>query len=285
MKAARRCDRAARCHSFDMRDLLPYRLLKTVPVGLLLLGLSAAAPGASADDPVIPLPPDIAKDLALLGKGVVGKAVPAPTVVDVEKFLHAGGGHWLYKIVHGDTNQKIRVESYDKITAPGGGKAWKRTIGASFAEYIRLNADGSFGKYAEDDISVGYGAAMEPGIMLPAGLKPGDSKTIESKLKAYKMGHPHDIKYTGNMTSDVKYVGAYEITTPAGTWPALLIQSRFTVKIGPAKVSDTQYLLFAEGVGKVAEIETLKIAAMLVYHSNTKTAKVLTEAPRLAASK
>ena len=40
------------------------------------------------------------------------------------------------------------------------------------------------------------------------------------------------------------------------------------------------YTFFAKGVGKVAEIESLNVSALLIYHSNQKIAKVLAEYPK-----
>jgi hypothetical protein len=239
-----------------------------------------AAASARAADPVIPLDPKLAKELELLGKGVVGKAGPAPPITDVAKYFHLGAGEWKYDIVHGDDDAKVRVESCERIEGPEGTTAYKRTIGEMFTEYLQIDADGHFGKYAEDDLDVGYGARMDPGVMVHSGIKAGDKVTVKSKLSAFKMGKPDDIKFSGTMTSNLEYVGAYEVTTPAGTWPALLVRNQFLVEIGPAKVNDVAYVFFADGVGKVAEIESLNVSALLVYHSNTKTAKVLTSFPK-----
>ena len=49
-------------------------------------------------------------------------------------------------------------------------------------------------------------------------------------------------------------------------------------------MKDVQYSFFAKDVGKVAEIEALKVSAVLIYHSNDKTAKVLATKPELAKS-
>jgi hypothetical protein len=238
------------------------------------------AGSATAADPVIPLESKLAKDLELLGKGVVGKALPAPPVTDVAKYFHLGDGEWHYDIVHGADDAKVRVESYERIEGPKGTTAYKRSIAEMFTEYIQIDDSGHFGKYAEDDLDVGYGARMDPGVLVHAGIEAGDKVTVESKLSAFKIGEPDDIKYTGKMTSDLEYVGAYEVKTPAGTWPALLVRNQFVVEIGPAKVKDVTYIFFAEGVGKVAEIESLNVSALLVYHSNAKTAKVLTSFPK-----
>jgi hypothetical protein len=82
------------------------------------------------------------------------------------------------------------------------------------------------------------------------------------------------------MNMEITYVGAYEVTTPAGTWPAILIKTDYTIKIGPAHVSDTMYVFFAKGIGKLAEIEATRVSALLIYHSTTKVAKILKSYPK-----
>ena len=49
-----------------------------------------------------------------------------------------------------------------------------------------------------------------------------------------------------------------------------------------ARVKDVQYSFYAKGVGKVAEVEGLKVSALLVYNGHEKTAKVLAKKPKLA---
>jgi hypothetical protein len=250
-------------------------LLTTLTAGWLF-----AAP-VSAADPVVPLTPEIAKDLEVLGKNVVGKALPAPPLDDIEKYLDIGPGKWTYEIVSGDEDTEIRVESYERIDSPEGHKAYKRTIGKKYIEYLQFDKDGHFGKYASDDLDSGYGSRMEPGILVQRGFKPGDAVEAEGKLAAYKLGTPNEIKFRGAMKSKLEYVGAYQVTTPAGSWPAILIRQEYDIKIGPAKASDVAYFFFVEGVGKVAAVETIRISALLIYHSSTKTAKVLVKEPEV----
>ena len=99
-------------------------------------------------------------------------------------------------------------------------------------------------------------------------------------IEAYKIGKPEHISYHGKMKVSLTYVGVYEVTTPAGIWPAALFESDFEIKIGPAHVEDIQYIFLAKGVGKVAEVESLNVSALLVYHSNEKTGKLLVEYPQ-----
>lgn len=47
-----------------------------------------------------------------------------------------------------------------------------------------------------------------------------------------------------------------------------------------ADVTDTTYVFYSEGVGKVAEIETTHVSAVLIYHSTTRVAKLRTKYPK-----
>lgn len=250
--------------------------------GLLAGLLVFAAALAHADAKTIPLDAETAKALELFGPGVVGKALPAPPIEDLQAHLNLGHGDWHYKIVHGKKKdgQKVRTESYAKVSHPDGGEAWKRVIGDEYVEYLRIHPDGSFVKYAEDDTDVGYGTQIDPGILAPDGLKAGETHSIKSELRAFKMKDRDKVLYKGTSTTHLTYLGVYEVTTPAGTWPAALIKNELEVKIGPADVTDTTYCFYAEGVGKIAETELLNVSALLVYHSNTKIAKVLVDWPK-----
>ena len=260
--------------------------LTTGAMMLLLIGVLVGgtfvgpAPAADAPmGPVIPLDAKTAGDLQVFGEGVVGKAVPAPPLENLEQYLNVGSGHWTYKIVSGKEGNNVRVESYTQIPDPDGGKAWKRSVGDEYNEYIRMHPDGSLAKYAEDDVDVGYGADIVPGILVPVGMKPGETRVIESQIRAFKMKSPDEIEYTGKTTTRFTYMGAYEVHTPAGTWPAALVRNEFEVHIGPANVKDTVYAFYADRVGKIAEIEAMNISALFVYHSNQKTVKILAEEP------
>jgi len=247
----------------------------------LLLCLVLLVPGvSSADGPIIALPADVAKDLELLGKGVVGKPIPAPAMEDlIEWYMGSpSGGEWTYEVVKGK-KKHLRVESIKPAKARNGQEAWSQQIGDQYVQHMQQHVDGGLGKYGEDDLELSYGCHFHPGLALAPGLTPG--KTIETKQKAlaYKSAHPDKTAYTGDMDIKLTYVGAYEVKTPAGTFPAALIRSEFDIKIGPAKVKDVQYSFFTKGVGKVAEVEGLKVSALLVYNDNEKTAKVLVKKP------
>ena len=72
------------------------------------------------------------------------------------------------------------------------------------------------------------------------------------------------------------YTGVYRITTPAGAFRAALIKTDYQIDIlAVVSVKDTLYTFYAEGVGKVAEAEHRRIAAMGLFNSDTKIGKVL----------
>lgn len=271
-----------------MTGLLPrppihFFLLIVLAAGLFLPSVTGAQAEAQK---VVPLPDDVAKDLELLGEGIVGKALPAPVLDDVIPWYMGSpyGGEWKYHVTKGE-KKHLRTETISPAPAParGGQQAWQEKIGDQFIQYMTLHADGSFGKTGEDDLELSYGCHFHPGVFMTPGLEAGQSREVKSKALAFKASHPDETSYTGDMDTTLTYVGAYEVTTPAGTFPAILMRAEFDIKIGPAKVKDVQYSFYTKGVGRIAEVEGLKVSALLIYHSNEKTAKILAEKPKLAS--
>jgi hypothetical protein len=260
------------------------RATRVIPTALMLTLLLVHAGGAAGTEPVgpmIPLPPEIAKDLAMLGEGVVGKAVPAPPMEDFRDYLNLGPGTWEYHIVAGgDDGAKVRTESYEKMPDKDGAEIWQRKLGSEYVEYLTLDAKGGFGKHLEDDVDLGYTSRFLPGVTWLANSAAGTKHAQKIKIEAFKSTKPDHVSYDGTMQSELSYIGAYEVTTPAGTWPAALVHAKFTIDIGPAKVEDSMYAFYVKGLGKVAEIESTRVSALLIYHSNTKVAKVLKSYPK-----
>jgi hypothetical protein len=248
----------------------------------VVTSLALCPVGRAADAAAIPLPANVAKDLELLGKGVVGKALPAPPLTDIHEYLNLGAGTWEYRIVAGGkAGQEVRSEVYEKLPEKkGDAEVWKRTIGTEFVEYVTIEKNHDFGKHLEDDLDVGYSSRFAPSVIWLGKTKAGDTRTIESKIESFKTAKPDHVSFHGGLTAKLSYVGRYEVKTPAGTFPAILMRAQFDIEVGPAKVTDTSYTFFAKGVGKVAELEATFVSALLVYHSDTKVAKLLTKYPK-----
>jgi hypothetical protein len=245
-------------------------LAASVALGIL----SSAA--LAEEGKVVALSDEMLKELSILGDGVVGKALPSPTVTDAAPYLNLGDGAWEFQIVSGDDAGKTQKETYQKQSED----RWVRHIGGEYLEYLDLSSADGLAKVAETALSFGYRSTFAPGIHQARQFEPGESVDIDSKLTVSKEDEPDKVKYTGSMKATATYVGAYEVTVPAGTFESILLRIDAKIHVGPAKVEDTQYLFYAKGVGKVAEVEAQRIAAVLIYHSHSKTAKVLTSYPK-----
>jgi hypothetical protein len=120
---------------------------------------------------------------------------------------------------------------------------------------------------------VSHFTPSEPHLL--SGMKPGESQTLSIDVKVYDLNHPDDISHKGNLQLTFSYVGAYEVTVPAGKYEAALIKWDYKGKVGPAKIQNTQYRFVAKGVGPVAFIDVKSISAMLIYHDDSKRGFVL----------
>jgi hypothetical protein len=85
------------------------------------------------------------------------------------------------------------------------------------------------------------------------------------------------LKYKGRLKVTHTYLGAYEITVPAGKFETVLIRSYYEGKVGPAHVVDGGYTFYARDVGIVASVERMHVTAFLFYDKRTKTPKVLVQ--------
>ena len=86
---------------------------------------------------------------------------------------------------------------------------------------------------------------------------------------------PSDQRYSGSLTGTYTYVGTYQVTVPAGSYPAILIRLKYSGKVGPAHTEDTAYYFFAPNVGVVAMISQEDVEAYWIIHIDTTTGKVL----------
>jgi len=107
------------------------------------------------------------------------------------------------------------------------------------------------------------------------GMKQGDSKQTKIEVKVYDLSDPKDVTHSGSLDLTYSYIGAYEVTVPAGKFEAALIKWDYKGKVGPASIEDTQYRFLAEGAGVVAMVEKKNISAVLIYHDRSKYGKVL----------
>jgi hypothetical protein len=188
--------------------------------------------------------------LQVLGEGVIGSAESAPTLRDPG-----------------------RIARWDTAR----GETWKRTIGEDSTLYLREVVGG--GLVLPSQVTHAYQALVhfEPPLSyLIAGLEPGESRAFDGRMDVYSANNPAIRWYTGRIRATTVYTGVYRVATPAGVFRAALIKTEYQIDIlAVVSVRDTLYTFYAEGVGKVAEAEHRRIAAMGLFNTDTKIGKVL----------
>jgi hypothetical protein len=215
--------------------------------------------------------------LQVLGSGVIGSPETAPAFRDPVRIARWETGEWQYRITSGARQGQTEVESLSLIAATARGETWKRSIGQDSTLYLREVSGGGFVLPSQVTHTHQALVYFEPPLSyLIAGLSPGESRTFDGRMDVYSANNPLIKWYTGRIRATTVYAGVYRVTTPAGAFRAALIKTEYQIDIfAVVSVRDTLYTFYAEGVGKVAEAEHRRIAAMGMFNTDTKLGKVL----------
>ena len=235
---------------------------------------------ALAESPVIPLPKKMREQVALLGKGAIGKALPAPPIEDPEKLRHLATGTWTYRIVAGEKKgqeQRVQVAPVSRSNPAAG---WRVKTGDEDIQILVINSDHEVLKLSQTDIASDRIVVYRPGLVLDPGMKAGETRTIDRKITTYKVETPKKIEYHGTLHYTTRYVGAYRIKTPAGSFDTRLIEHSYEMKIGPAKAENLSWSFYADDVGNVAEVSQGSVKAVVLYRRSSKSARLLLEYPK-----
>lgn len=248
-----------------------------------LIGLAMALGGgpalAQGSEPMELSSADRAAIESFLGKGVVGKAVAGNPIADMEKIFPFKPGQWTFRFTSGDKKGKDQEQSFANIKTASSGTTGRYQNGKDQVLFLRRSENGDISTVSEQDTKQGVVSRFsppEPGYVV--GMAPGDTKKVTIGVKVYDLSDPSDVTHSGSLDLTYSYVGAYEVTVPAGTYHAALIKWDYDGKVGPASIQDTQYRFLAKEAGVVAMVEKKNIAAMLIYHDHTKFGKVLVKA-------
>ena len=251
--------------------------LPALLIGIILMGFSSPVVCEDASTgAMVELNKSDRDALALLGGGVVGKALPAFPIRDTAELMPLREGKWAYRITAGERTGTRQETAISKTKGNHGQDLWHRTIVGDFTEFISLDGKGAINLISEIDLEQNVITRYTP--MLPImfdGMKTGDSSQVETVVKVYALHDPTHLKYKGQLKVTHTYLGAYEITVPAGKYETVLIRSSYVGKVGPAHVVDGGYTFYARGVGIVASVERMHVTAFLFYDKRTKTPKVL----------
>jgi hypothetical protein len=256
-----------------------YRRLVIVALLAAGLGMPACPHRAAADGagPIIPLPDtDRAQLDRLLGKGVVGEALPSAPLAGIEAYLPPKDRVMTLRVVTSDkrtTTETHRIEETpDAAFAPG----WRYTIEGIAELYFQKDSAGNVRTVAEKDFDKEVLSRFTPGdaLIIP-GLKPGQSIKSRHKVEVFDLSNLKKVAHSGSLDVIYTYVGTYRVTVPGGTYDAALIRWDYSGEVGPATIKDSQYRFLANGAGEVAMIQIRSISALLIYSDHTKRGKLL----------
>ncbi|MGO9268351.1 MAG: hypothetical protein ACLQBA_26280 [Candidatus Binataceae bacterium] len=227
---------------------------------------------------VLPLPPeDQQRIVALLGPGVVGNALPSTPIAKVSTYFLLQNRILTYQIASGANAGNSESSEIAKVRRPGGRSAWRLRLSPSLTGFIAQTSDGDLVMPAVSDPGEGVVVVTTPANpFVPKGMQPGETRSFSQQVSVNYLDDPSDQDYSGSLSGTYTYIGTYQVTVPAGTFPAILFRAKTEGKVGPAHTSDTAYSFFAPNVGLVAMIMQEDVTAFWLFHINTTTGKVLT---------
>lgn len=250
--------------------------------GLVVMALFAGALVSGRycrADFVIPLPErDRLAIEKSLGPGALGESLPAPVIADPSRYLELVPVARTFRIVqgfHAGQDEKFRLLSEPSESARS---RWRYLAGEEEAGFLELRADGSLVLTGVQDRQTGALTRYEPAEpFLIAGMAPGGEQNLRMAVRVLDAEQPTRVLHRGMLAVGYRYVGAYRLVLPAGTYDAVLMKSTYHGQVGPAELEDTQYRFFAPRMGLVATIEHRRVSAFLLYQSETTIARVLAE--------
>lgn len=241
---------------------------------------------AASQQGAIPLPDEDQKVLdKYLGAGVVGKAVEGKPFTEPLRFVPLENSTWRYLMTSGDLKGQIVDHKFSRLERDESGATWRVDIGKTDIVYLHKTTSNGVEFTSYPELDAGLNTTYEPPVpLLVLDMKPGQAIKKQFKVMVYYLDEPNKLRHSGSLELTLTYVGAYEVTTPAGKFEATLLRSYYKGKVGPAKVEDVQYRLMVEGLGVVAMIEDRSVSACLLYRDYRKIGKVLAEMPQRATT-
>jgi hypothetical protein len=245
-------------------------------IALVLLALLARTPPASAQATALPLPDaDQQVMTTMLGAGVVGQALPSSPISDVSVYFPLAERTRSFQVTSGPKAGQTQSLSVKKGQRPNGNPAWRFEMAPSLFAFV--NADGgNLTVVSVSDTSEGLLIVTTPSDpFLVQGMQPGETRRLQQSVSVRYLDDPSDQRYSGTVDGALTYVGTYQVTVPAGTYPAILLRQKLSGKVGPAHAQDTAYYFFAPNVGVVAMIRQEDVEAFWIVNVDTKMGKVL----------
>lgn len=256
-----------------MENRIAMRTILTATLSLLLL----ASGSARAQGVVLPLPPEDQQNItAQLGPGVVGTPLPSSPISDPSVYFPLEQKSQQFQVVAGPHAGTVQTLGLWKARRPGGKKAWRFQMTPSLAGFMRETEQGDIIMAALTDAGEGVVVVTTPANpFIPKGMQPGETRSYTQQVSVNYLDDPSDQRYSGSINGTYTYVGTYQVTVPAGTFPAVLFRVKCEGKVGPAHTQNTGYNLFAPGVGMVAMVLEEDVTAFWLFNIDSTTGKVL----------
>ncbi len=249
------------------------RAFVTLTLGILLL----ASGTARAQGVVLSLPPDDQQKITtVLGQGVVGVALPSNPIGDPSVFFPLSERAPTYQVTAGSHAGNTQTLGLAKKRRPGGNSAWRFLFSPTLAGFIRQTPGGDLVMPALTDSSENVVVVTTPANpFVPKGMQPGETRSYTQQVSVNYLDDPTDQRFSGSLNANYTYVGTYQVTVPAGTYPAVLLRVRCEGRVGPAHTQNTGYTFFAPGMGAIAIIMQEDVEAFWIYNIDTTSGKVL----------
>jgi len=246
---------------------------------LSCLGVGAATlrPVWAADGVVLPLPPEDQQELAVrLGSGVVGQALPSSPITSTTQYFPLQERTLTYLVTAGKHAGNLQTLKVAKRDRPSGQLAWRFGISPTLAGFIKQTPEGDLVMPAVTDTDESVVVITTPANpFVLTGMQPGQTRTLSQNVSVNYLDDPTRQDYSGALNASYTYVGTYQVTVPAGTYPAALMRLTYEGKVGPAHTKDTAYYFFAPQVGVVAMVSQEDVEAFWIIHIDSKMGKVL----------
>jgi hypothetical protein len=238
----------------------------------LTLGAAAANPGIT-----LPLTEQERSEIdRSLGPGVLGEAVPALRITDPERYLDMKPVPRIYRVRSESGSETDQGFQLMPVTSAAGKRTWRYRQDGAENGFIEQQPDGSFVMTGVEDAETGAVTRYQPPEpLLLKSMNPGEERKLRMAIQVYDPASPSEVAHEGSLDVVYRYLGAYRLTLPAGTYDAVLMKSSFSGKVGPAHLEDTQYRFFAPGAGLVAAIEWRDVSAFLLYNAHIREARLL----------
>jgi hypothetical protein len=249
---------------------------RTSPI--LTLGLVLLVSGlARAQGVVLQLSPEDQQNItAQLGPGVVGAALPSQPITDPTVYFPLQPKAQQFQVVAGPHAGTVQTLGLWQARRPGGRKAWRFQMTPTLAGFMRETQEGDIIMAALTDSGEGVVVVTTPANpFVPKGMQPGESRYYAQQVSVNYLDDPSDQRYSGTINGTYTYLGTYQVTVPAGTFPAVLFRVKCEGKVGPAHTQNTGYNLFAPGIGMVAMILEEDVTAFWLFNIDSTTGKVL----------